>query len=180
MSFFATILSILVLSLSALTSSADLIANLSYGDSRETVTSKLKNSPLVKANIADNLFGRVGLNGSFTTTGNLAGMKYALYFDWSESGELQLVTFRSIALPSAAYDQRLKTSWKEAINLLSSMHGTTSNAGEYPKKAEIKPGNMLYSHEWKTNNGYIYLGTGQETKGYNLVITFTEDALAAE
>ncbi|MGJ8656300.1 MAG: hypothetical protein ACSHX6_07610 [Akkermansiaceae bacterium] len=180
MSFFAITLSLLALSLSSLTSAGDLIANLNYGDTRETATRKLKNSPLLKANIADNLFGRVGLNGSFTTTRDLAGLKFSLYFDWSESRELQQITFRSDALPDGAYDQRLKTSWTQASNLLSSMHGATSNAGEYPKQSEIKPGTMRYSHEWKTHNGYIYLGTGQETKGYSLVITFSEVSLDAQ
>ena len=180
MSFFAAITSLAMLSLSSLASAGDLIANINYGDTKPEVTAKLKNSKLLKSDIPDNLFGRAGLNGSFTTTRYLAGLKYSLYFDWSDSSKLTQVTFRSDPLPRGAYDRGLQASWKQAINFLSSIHGAATNAGEYPKKGEIKPGTMRYSHEWKTNNGHIYLGTGQDTKGYNLVITFCEAALTAQ
>jgi len=180
MSFFNTSFAALILSLSLLTSftnADELIANLNYGDTRKIVTKKLNASPAFKAKISSGLFGRVGLNGAFTTTNELANLKFKLYFDWNNSEGLKDVTFRSTPMPIASYSKKVQNSWAYAINLLSSIHGTATNAGEYPKKNTLQAGGIQYSHEWKTTNGYVYLGTGQESKGYNLVITFSSVAL---
>jgi len=168
---------ILTLCLSSVSYAGDLIANINYGETREIVTKKLSSSKLVKASIPASMIGRIGLNGLFTTTRDLAGLKFTLYFDWTESSGLKEVTYRSDALVSYNYDQRLKQIWKHAINLLSAIHGRASNAGAYPDKSEVKQDKIQFSHEWKTNSGYIYLGVGQAAKKYSLNITFSKVSL---
>ncbi len=169
---------ILTLCLSSVSYAGDLIANINYGESREIVTKKLSNCKIVKSSIPSTMFARIGLNGSFTTTRDLAGLKFTLYFDWTESKGLKELTYRSDALVSYSYDQKLKQKWEHAINLLSAIHGRASNAGTYPKKSEVKPDTIQFSHEWKTKSGYVYLGVGQQAKKYSLNITFTKFSLS--
>jgi hypothetical protein len=171
---------ILMLCLSSVTYAGDLIGNINYGESREIVTNKLSNCKAVKSSMPSNMFARIGLNGSFTTTQDLAGLKFTLYFNWTDSGALEEVTFRSDALASYSYDQRLKQKWQYAINLLSAIHGRAINAGEYPKKSEVTSDSIQFSHEWKTDSGYVYLGVGQQTKKYSLNITFSKFSLNTE
>ncbi|MFT5904885.1 MAG: hypothetical protein ACI9E1_000473 [Cryomorphaceae bacterium] len=169
---------ILPLCISSVSYAGDLIANINYGESRDTVASKLSKSKVVKSSMPSNMFARIGLNGSFSTTRDLAGLKFTLYFDWTESSGLKEITYRSDALVSYSYDQNLKQKWQYAINLLSAIHGRASNAGAYPKKNDVKPDSIQFSHEWKTDNGYVYLGVGQQAKKYSLNITFSKVSLS--
>jgi hypothetical protein len=162
------------------TYAGELIANLKYGDSREVVTSKLISCKLVKSTVPKTMFARIGLNGSFATTKELQGLKFTLYFDWTESSGLKEINYRSNTLGSSSYDQQLKQKWQYAYNLISSIYGRASNAGEYPKKNEITSGKIQFSHEWETNDGYIYLGVGQQENKYSLNITFSQFSLKAE
>ncbi len=169
---------ILTLCLSSVSHAGDLIANINYGESRDTVTSKLSKSKAVKSSMPANMFARLGINGSFTTTKDLAGLKFTLYFDWTKSNGLKEITYRSDALVSYSYDQKLKQKWQHAINLISAIHGKASNAGVYPKKSDVILDSIQFSHEWKTDDGYIYLGVGQQAKKYSLNITFSKDSLS--
>jgi hypothetical protein len=163
-----------------MTHASDLIAKIKYGDTRDTVTKKLSNYKNLKSTIPTNMFGRVGLNGSFATTNELAGLKFTLYFDWTNSSGLKEITYRSEPLDSQSYDRQLKQKWNYAYNLISAIHGRAINAGEYPKKSEILSGKIQFSHEWKTTTGYAYLGVGQKENKYSLNITFSQYSLNTE
>ncbi len=167
-----------VLSLTTISYASDLIANLSYGESRTEVAKKLNASKLVSGNIDASLIARIGLNGTFTTTKKLKGLKFSLYFDWRKSGGLREITYRSETLPHHNYNHRLKQTWEYAINLLSAIHGKARNAGEYPAQADVKPDNIQFSHEWRTGNGFVYLGVGQENNKYSINITFSKILLS--
>lgn len=179
MSVLLTSILTLVLCLSTMTRANQLIAGINYGDDLQAVTNKLKSSKLVTSKISKNLLSRTDINGSFTTANKLAGMKFKLFFDWAESGNLEQVTYRSSALPSSDYNHKLKSSWKRAITVLTSIYGKASNLGDFPPKSKLAPGAIEFSHEWKINNGYIYLGVGQETKSFTLNIRFCEFSLTA-
>lgn len=179
MKFFSTLLASLTISLSliSVTTAGDLIANINYGETRDIIANKLSKSNLVTSGVDSSLLARTGLNGSFKTTRDLAGLKFSLYFDWTDSSGLKEMTYRSDSIPASQYDQKVKKSWKHAINVISAIYGRASNAGDYPKKAEVTPGQIQFSHEWKTNRGYIYLGVGKETNDYSLNITFSRFSL---
>jgi hypothetical protein len=169
---------ILTLCLSSVSHAGDLIANINYGETREGVTKKLSSCKDLKTSTPTTMFARIGLNGTFTTTKDLSGLKFTLYFDWSESNELKSITYRSDAIVSYGYDQKLKQKWQYAINFISAIHGRASNAGEYPKKSDVLDDKIQFSHEWKTNEGYVYLGVGQQAKKYSLNITFSKFLLS--
>jgi hypothetical protein len=174
------LLQTIILSLCICTTSyaSELIAGLNYGESRDAVTSKLLKCKLVKTNVPANMFARLGLNGAFITTKELEGLKFTLYFDWTDSAGLKEINYRSEAIAGHAYDGQLKEKWSQAINLLSAIHGRAKNAVEYPKKSELSSENIQFSHEWKTSTGYVYLGTGQLESNYSLNITFSQFILS--
>lgn len=176
MPLFQTI--ILTLCISTISYASELIAGVNYGESRDAVTSKLLKCKLVKTTVPANMFARLGLNGSFVTTKELEGLKFTLYFDWTDSSGLKEITYRSEAMANHSYDQQLKQKWSYAINLLSAIHGRAKNAGDYPKKNELSSGSIQFSHEWQTSTGYVYLGTGQLESSYSLNITFSQFSLS--
>lgn len=169
---------ILFLCISTATYAGELVAGVTYGESRDAVTSKLLKCKLVKTTVPSNMFARLGLNGSFVTTKELDSLKYTLYFDWNDSSGLKEINYRSDSMANHSYENQLKQKWSYAINLLSAIHGSAKNAGDYPNKSELTNGGIQYSHEWKTSTGYLYLGTGQLESSYNLNITFSQFSLS--
>lgn len=162
------------------TTADGLIGGVQFGDSESTVIDKLKQSPLVKTELDKSLFGRVGLNGSFETANTLRGMKFKLFFDWNYTAndkKLTQITYRSVSLPLSSYNSRLKEAWTHAQNLLTTMYGKPSNAGEYPSLGKLPDGGIMYSHAWKTNDGYVYLGIGKQNAKLNLSIGFHKNSL---
>ena len=63
-------------------SQAGVYGELEFGDSRETVTKKLSQSPLVEQTIDNTYTARTGLNGIFKCKGKISGLVCHLYFNW--------------------------------------------------------------------------------------------------
>ena len=168
------IITLLTLSLSLpLSIAGDLIAGINFGDSREQVKTKLLGSNLVASDLPKSMFSRIGLNGAFQTTESLKGLKFSLYFSWSDD-QLTEITYRSTTAPPAS----IKAAWSHSINLLSAIHRKAKNAGDYPQVNQLQDKKILYSHEWKNGAGFLYLGVGKITGEYNLTITFSKIKLS--
>lgn len=158
----------------------DLIGGIQYGDSEEAVIQKLKKSGLAKAEIDKSMLARTGINGAYETTNTLKGMPFKLYFDWDRVGtkkNLNQITFRSSPIPEGEYDLKLKSAWSYAKNLLNIMYGKPANSGRYPSLNKVSDGGLMYSHVWKNEEGFVYLGIGKEDEKLNLSITFRKDKL---
>lgn len=177
-------LTIFALLLHSLVSHAgDLISGIQYGDSSDEVMAKLEKSDLVNSNLDKSMFARVGMNGSFETTNTLKGMKFKLYFDWQDSGstrKLSQMTFRSNPTSLKGNKPNLLSAWVYAQNILTAKFGNPTNSGEYPKTSKLPDGGIIYSHEWKTRQGYVYLGLGKEEGKINLSINFCKSKLSEQ
>lgn len=180
MPLFHAIILILTLSLSPFTSASELIGGINYGESRDIVTSKLIKCKGLKTTLPPTMLARLGLNGSFITKNELAGLKFSLFFDWTDSSGLKEINYRSDAMAGHTYDGQLKEKWDYAYNVISAIYGRAKNAGDYPKKNEISTGKIQFSHEWQSSTGYIYLGVGQLESNYSLNITFSQLKLSSE
>lgn len=170
------------LSLAVSASAQGVYAGLNYGDNEKTVIAKLKKSKLTNSDVPDTLFGRVGLNGTFKIIPKLKTLSFSLFFDWNEERDkkLKTVILQSNKLPASAFNGKLKNAHQYAINLLSSTYGRPSNAGKYPSQGQIGGnGAIHYSHEWKTDKGYVYLGVGEQEGKYVLAISFNKNSLIA-
>jgi len=177
MSFQKAILFASTLTLSTLPSLGDIIAGVEFGDDRDEVEKKLTESPLADAKINNGLFGRSGLNGSFKTTKKLANLQYAIYYNWDDNDKLKHLNLHSSSMHGKAYDGELKSSWEYLVNFLSSMHGKATNAVDYPAKDQLVIDTTYFTHEWKTETGFLYMGPGLKKDGYTIVMSFTKTSL---
>lgn len=154
---------------------------LEFGDSRETVSEKLKASKVVESGVAGTFQGRTGLNGIYRTKIKIGGLFCFLFFDWSETSLLREVTLRTEDKPTEEYLNVLKPCWEECIPLISSLHGNPIQKIEFPKSDSLKDGQMLASHLWKLEHGgSIMLGTARFGESYNVVVRFTRDKIEAK
>ncbi len=167
---------------SLVSNAGDLIGGIKYGDSEEVVIKKLDQSGLAKAQIDKSMFARTGINGAYETTNSLKGMRFKLFFDWNRFGSdksLNQITFRSSPIQVGAYNSILKSAWVYAQNLLSSMYGKPTNEGDFPKLTKLSESGIMYSHEWRTSDGYVYLGIGKQNAKLNLSIGFHKNQLSS-
>lgn len=149
---------------------------LEFGDSRAQVTEKLKASKLVKATMPETLFARTGLNGIFHTQHKVGGLEASLYFDWNENGGLKEVTLQTTPLSGNDLEARLTPSWKEFIELLSTLHGQPINAHEKLDIASIPDASMTATHLWKLEHrGTAMLGTARNGNAYQIAVRFTTE-----
>ncbi|MDB4508267.1 hypothetical protein N9051_01650 [Akkermansiaceae bacterium] len=148
--------------------------HLQFGDSKATVIKKLKSSPLVEGGAADVMVARIGLNGTYRTKNKLGGLPSDLFFDWTKTGRLREITFRSKPLEIGSYDKSIKACWSETQELINQLHGRPIQNSPYPSSDELKDGLILCSHLWRSSEGHsILLGTGQERKNYSVILRIT-------
>lgn len=144
---------------------------LDFGDSQETVLTKLNASDLVKGNLNKVMLARVGLDGVFQTTDTIGGLHCELYFDWDTSKKLREVILRTKPQPAAVYESLLKRNWSALISLISDMHGKPLQGNLFPSKKKLEDGLNLSTHLWKTATGHsVLLGAGQDRDQYTVVV----------
>lgn len=149
---------------------------LEFGDNRTTVEKKLKASKFVSTAVNDTLFGRTGLNGVFKTKNTIGGLHCYLFFDWTRSGGLREVSLQTQPVSKGQYITSLRGNWEELIGLLEKLHGRPAQVSKFPDVADLQDGLILGSHLWYTEEGHsVILGTGQEGKGYNVVVRITTE-----
>jgi hypothetical protein len=149
--------------------------NLTFRDTRETTLGKLKASRIVEMTTDETFIGRSGLNGVFRTRKKIGSLNGYLYFDWSESGKLNELTLQTDPRPDSAYKTELEPSWKQFIELLSTLYGKPIQKGPLPPLASLTDGTFMPSHLWKIETGgSAMLGTAREGEKYQLVVRFTQ------
>jgi len=145
---------------------------LCFGDKRDTVLSKLKKSTMLEApELDEELLGRVGLNGIFRTRQKIGGLTCELFFDWTGAGTLKEISLQTEPVPKNVYVNRLKASWTELADLLTTLHGQPEQAGEFPKEADLKNDMLVPSHLWKLKGGgSALLGTSMTANRCMIVV----------
>ncbi|WP_411825274.1 SHD1 domain-containing protein [Luteolibacter sp. AS25] len=153
-----------------------------FGDSREAVHSKLKESPLVESNLEGIFQGRTGLNGIFRTKAKLGGLYCYLFFDWDADGGLKEITLHTEDQPKADYNTSVKSCWSELADVIETIHGAPIHSGGLVSAEMLGENKILGSHLWRLNNdGSIMLGTCKSNDQYQVVVRFTtEDLIPAE
>ena len=146
-----------------------------FGDSREVVTKKLKDSKIVESTADEVFFGRSGINGVFVTRQKIGKVKASLYFDWTEAGNLKELTLQTEFLPDTAYKSELEPTWTAMVELLSTLYGKPVQKGPLPAKESLTDGTFTPSHLWALDGGGgALLGTACDGKKYQLVVRFTQ------
>jgi hypothetical protein len=151
--------------------------SLTFNDTRETATAKLKKSKIVEMTADETFFGRSGMNGAFRSRHKIGDLSAMLYFDWTESGKLKELTLQTEDMPESAYSTTMQASWKEFIELLSSLYGEPVQKNDYPPFKSLVDGSFLPSHLWKLEGGGgVLLGTAKDGSKFQVVVRFTKRA----
>ena len=157
---------------------ADVYGDLAYGDSRESVTSKLMQSPLVEQIIDDVFMARTGLNGIYKCKAKISGLACHLYFNWDEQGGLNEITLRSEGLALQTYPKELKQAWLDAERLFSEVYADPVQKAPYPALDAFQNHKMMISHVWDNpGKGSILMGTGVDADRCFLFIRFAKNAI---
>jgi hypothetical protein len=148
---------------------------LHFGDTRQQVLAKLKESKFVELTANETFLGRLGLNGVFRTRKAVGGLPCMLYFDWTEDGKLNELSLQTASLADASYPTRIQDCWTELIKLLTTLYGNPVQAAPYPELAQLQEGSFLASHLWRPESGgSILLGTARDSDGVTAVVRFTQ------
>ena len=151
-----------------------LFANLNFGDEKETVLRKLKESPLISADFDERLIGRSGLNGLFKTKAKIGPYHCDLYFNWSPANRLTELTLRSQTAPESDYEENLTACWEQMIHLLSEKFGKPGKSAKRPDFAKIEDGYSLNTHVWNLKSGGSALvGFGRQDDAYMVTARFS-------
>lgn len=147
---------------------------LCLGDKRDVVVKKLKASKLVHTEVDEVMMGRVGLNGIYRTRQQIGGLNCELYFDWTGADTLKEVSLQTQTVPKNVYVNRLKATWEELAELLTTLHGKPVQAGAFPGPESLQKDVLVPSHLWKlANGGSALLGTSLEGDKVMIVVRFT-------
>jgi len=147
-----------------------------FGDTRAQVEEKLLASRFVELTVDQTHLGRFGLNGVFKTRKQIGGKSYLLYFDWTDDNKLKEITLQTEGLKRDAYSTEMQASWKELIDVLSSLYGKPIVSGPYPDLSSLGDGSFAASHSWKLSPGMALLGTAKDGATYQVVVRFKKDA----
>ncbi|QTN31315.1 hypothetical protein HZ994_02885 [Akkermansiaceae bacterium] len=151
---------------------------LKFGDSRDSVTEKLKASKMVETAVAGTFFGRTGLNGIFRTRHEIGGLFCYLFFDWDEGGGLKEITLQTEGKPAAQYDSTLKPCWAQLVELIGPIHGKALQDAGFPASTKLAEGQMLASHLWNIESGgSVMLGTSRVGDEYQVSVRFTREKI---
>ncbi|RYD19477.1 MAG: hypothetical protein EOP88_18820 [Verrucomicrobiaceae bacterium] len=149
--------------------------NLTFNDTRETATAKLKASKIVEMTTDETFIGRSGLNGVFRTRKKVGQLDAFLYFDWTEAGKLKELNVQTTPRPESAYKTELEPSWTEFIELLSALYGKPVHKGPMPPAASLTADAFVPSHFWNLEKGgCAMLGTAREGTTYQVIVRFTQ------
>lgn len=152
---------------------------LAYGDSYDTCMQKIKACKLVKANIAETLIGRTGMDGVFRTVNNFAGGKYELYFDWDESRKLKGFTFRSDALKAEELKDVIIPRWQQAVALATSLYGQPITSTPNLNLGAVQNERAHTTHAWKHPlRGVVAVSVGRLDQEYFLQFQFVNQEVS--
>lgn len=150
---------------------------LTFGDSREEVTKKLKASKFVEMTTDETFIGRSGLNGVFRTRKKIGGLDAMLYFDWTGDNRLKEITLQTDPLPADDAAPRLKPCWKSFVELLTTLQGPPVHAEKDIHFSSIPDGTMAATHLWKLEkSGSAKLGAAREGDRFQIVVRFSKEA----
>ena len=147
--------------------------NLCFGDSRDEVAQKLKDSKMLEAGVGEAFMGRTGLNGTYRTRKKIGGLQCELYFDWTGGGTLKEISVQTQSVPKDVYVNRLKATWEELAEILTTLHGKPVQSGPFPKAEDLDGDTFMPSHLWKVKGGSALLGTSKQGATCMIVVRFT-------
>lgn len=157
---------------------AAIFDTLKFGDNRETVTSKLRASKMVEANLDSTFFGRTGINGIYRTAQPIGGLHCYLFFDWDEADLLKEISLRTEDKLEAEYETILKPCWQALTELIVPNYGKPLQTTKMPAASVLNSEQIVASHLWRIDQGgTVMLGASRLGEYYQVSVLFTKDQI---
>lgn len=157
---------------------AAIFDTLKFGDNRETVTSKLKASKMVEANLDSTFFGRTGINGIYRTVQPIGGLHCYLFFDWDEADLLKEISLRTEDKLEGEYETILKPCWQALTELIVPIYGKPLQTTKMPAATDLASEQIVASHLWRIDQGgTVMLGASRLGEAYQVSVLFTKDKI---
>lgn len=157
---------------------AAIFDTLKFGDNRETVTSKLKASKMVEANLDSTFFGRTGINGIYRTVQPIGGLHCYLFFDWDEADLLKEISLRTEDKLEGEYETILKPCWQALTELIVPIYGKPLQTTKMPAASVLNSEQIVASHLWRIDQGgTVMLGASRLGEAYQVSVLFTKDQI---
>lgn len=154
---------------------------LHFGDSIKEVEDQLAKSALVELTVDHSYLARVGLNGSYRTKQKIGGLPCLLFFDWSAENTLNEITLQTQPQKIEAYDDQLKSTWRELEQLMTTLHGNPLQSAAMPAASMLKNDMALSTHLWKIQQGgSALLGFSKGPTGYSVYVRLTTQRIATQ
>jgi len=153
---------------------------LNFGDKPQEVEDKLKKSQIVEASTGttqkSTLFGGTAMGGDFRTRQKIGDLYAYLYFTWDDKdGSLAEISLQTDSLSSISYDDTIKDTWSQLIELLTALHGAPVEKAPYPSSNQIPPDTIIGSHIWKLEKGgTAMLGISRSEQKFLVVVRFSK------
>ena len=149
--------------------------NLSFGDTREEVYSKLEESLLVDELPAQSAFGSTGFTGRLRTKQQLGGLDCIIVFGWDDAGLLDRIDLKTAPLPETRYSSDLKAAWEECVGLLTTLHGKPGSHTAFPAASLIHPATAVGTSIWKlAEGGGAMVAITRQEDGLAVLVRFTK------
>lgn len=156
---------------------------LNFGDTPQQVEDKMKKSQIVEPSQGSTqkstLFGGTALGGDYRTRQKIGDLYAYLYFTWDEKdGSLAEISLQTDSLSSISYDDTIKDTWSQLIELLTALHGNPVQSAHYPSSNQILPDTIIGSHIWKLEKGgTAMLGISRSEQKYLVVVRFSKKTM---
>lgn len=166
----------------ALPESTGVFDDLNFGDSRQQVEEKLKNSHVVEpagSEVKSSVFGGTSMDGEYRTKNKIGDLHASLYFSWGEAdGLLNEISLRTEPLSAISYNDDLKMAWDDMIKILTVLHGEPVQKAPFPDRNQVPPDAIIASHIWKLEKGgTAMLGTSRAQDQYVVVVRFSKKSV---
>lgn len=158
---------------------AGVFDRLAFGDTRDQVLAKLKESKFVEMGTDETFIGRVGLNGIFRLREKVGGLEATLYFDWDGKGGLTEITLQTEWVDSKRFADTIEPCWRDFIPLLTKIHGKPLHGQNRLDLATMPEGALSSTHLWKLEpTGSAMLGAVKEGGKSQVAVRFTKKNVA--
>jgi hypothetical protein len=163
--------------------SSGVFDELNFGDTPQQVEDKLKKSQIVETSTGvtqkSTLFGGIATGGDYRTRQKIGDLYTYLYFTWDEKdGSLAEISLQTESLSSISYNDTIKDTWSQLIELLTALHGNPAKSAPFPSSNQIPADTIIGSHVWKLEKGgTAMLGISQSEQKYLVVVRFSKKTI---
>ena len=120
----------------------------------------------------------IGTNNDEPRDGRHKGDRGVMLCLDEKDGSLAEISLQTDSLSSISYDDTIKDTWSQLIELLTALHGNPVQSAPYPASNQILPDTIIGSHIWKLEKGgTAMLGISRSEQKFLVVVRFSKKTI---